>query len=863
MSSHYRRVSTLRCLGARDLRNQIHSCCRCECLIRAIRWSWSSRNFTLGLVAISCLLLPSVVRGQTRTWTASSPGSFLAGSNWSGGVVPDSVGQTVIISDQPANGGDFTLNGSQTIGDLHYYNSQLRYLNGTGTLTFQALSGQNALYEMKNGGMGIGVASVVLASTTEFNSIGLPIDITSQISGSGGVSVIRGALRLFNANNSYLGLNVINGAINGASLTGSTIADAGSNSSFGQGNFSISNSGFLQYDGATSSSNRTISLDGGYGWVRVSQPSTTLSLAGVISGAGNFAFSGPGAVQLNASNTYGGTTEVWSGGTLQLGASERIPDASAVSVSLGSTLDLNHFSETIGSLSGNGSIQLGSGELITGGNNLPSQFFGSISGSGGLTKVGSGGLTLSGLSSYLGPTTITGGSVAGSTIADAGSNSAFGRGDFVLTGGGRLEYTGDSASTNRTFTLNSGGTISVGFLATTLKVTGLIGGTGTLGKVGAGTLELTAGNNYTGSTFIGLGTLRLGASEVIPNTSAVTVLGTLDLNSFNETVASISGDGRIVLGSGRLTTGQNNLASSFIGNISGTGGLTKTGSGTLTLSGNNAYTGQTVVQAGRLVVTTNLAASDASSVLVNLDPDGNFVNGAPTIERRVAGGQGYTGLGSQSAGPGALATQAELRLGVNAFGGDDSVTMAWRARTSDETPASEGGHPQSPPLGIGGDGLYSDVLNLGGLVADRFVLQMSYDEAMLPPLVDPVLAWLNPNGASPGVAQWEVATLSNQLVGASAVMNFVGSWDTFAAHYGVNNSNLSTFLGSWGHDPNGHRVWAVLDHVGQFAVVPEPSTLALGGFAFTALLIAVRTRKHGKRAAPAQCEYCRGELVAP
>ena len=75
----------------------------------------------------------------------------------------------------------------------------------------------------------------------------------------------------------------------------------------------------------------------------------------------------------------------------------------------------------------------------------------------------------------------------------------------------------------------------------------------------------------------------------------------LDLNSFAETAGSIAGAGNITLGTATLTAGGTNASTTFSGVISGTGGFTKAGTGTTTLSGVNTYTGMTTITAERSV----------------------------------------------------------------------------------------------------------------------------------------------------------------------------------------------------------------------------------------------------------------------
>jgi len=67
--------------------------------------------------------------------------------------------------------------------------------------------------------------------------------------------------------------------------------------------------------------------------------------------------------------------------------------------------------------------------------------------------------------------------------------------------------------------------------------------------------------------------------------------------------------------------------------------------------------------------------------------------------------------------------------------------------------------------------------------------------------------------------------------------------------HGVTNGNLDDYLGSWGVDVVNNRVWAVIDHGGQFAVVPEPSSLVLTACGAAALtFVALKRRREIRRA---------------
>ncbi|NDE50338.1 MAG: hypothetical protein EB014_04615, partial [Actinobacteria bacterium] len=153
------------------------------------------------------------------------------------------------------------------------------------------------------------------------------------------------------------------------------------------------------------------------------------------------------------------------------------------------------------------------------------------------------------------------------------------------------------------------------------------------------TLILSNTSNAYGSTTITSGTLKLGAAGVIPDSSAVSVTGTLDLNGYSETVGSITGNGTItssVSGTPTLTAGGNNTDTTFSGviqNGSGTVSLTKSGTGTLTLSNNNTYTGATTISAGTLTVSGTLA--DTTAVTVSSGATYN-VNANDTIGNTMA-----------------------------------------------------------------------------------------------------------------------------------------------------------------------------------------------------------------------------------
>jgi fibronectin-binding autotransporter adhesin len=205
------------------------------------------------------------------------------------------------------------------------------------------------------------------------------------------------------------------------------------------------------------------------------------------------------------------------------------------------------------------------------------------------------------------------------------ADGAAGAGTVVLAAvSGAAATLGSGGNTATTVSLSdpvvlstaNGGTNSFEINSTgTMTLSGQISGTGPLLKGAtagtSGPLILTnTANNWTGDTQILLGSIKLGANGVIPDSSNVQVNSLLNVNGMTETIGgllSTVSTGTVDLGTnGSLAFGASNTASlTFAGRIIGTGNVAKVGTGIETLTGSNTFTGTTIVQSGKLVLRPN------------------------------------------------------------------------------------------------------------------------------------------------------------------------------------------------------------------------------------------------------------------
>ncbi|QLK63657.1 autotransporter outer membrane beta-barrel domain-containing protein (plasmid) [Enterobacteriaceae bacterium Kacie_13] len=353
------------------------------------------------------------------------------------------------------------------------------------------------------------------------------------------------------------------------------------------------------------------------------QSNTNTAFDGAITGTGGLSKTGNGTLTLSSTGNSVGAANI-SAGKLHL-TQDGVFNASTLSVDNGATLTLDADSQVVstGSAVFDGTLDItlgGASPLVTaaGANINATSSTLNISGytSGAVAKASD----LDGARTVIIHTTggITGdfqdveGVGAGNAdyiVTDA-KKSADG---FDYTVGSSLAWNAAAPLSTGTFTLNDADTFNVDVVLADQTANGSVWDGTTLTKAGTGTLMLSAVNTYTGGTKITGGVLQTGVENALVTSSAVVVDAgaTFDLNNYNQQVANLSGEGNVTLGSATLTL-ENNTNEGLNGVISGTGGLVKEGTGSLTLGGVNTYSGGTVINGGRVSLVNESSLGDVS-----------------------------------------------------------------------------------------------------------------------------------------------------------------------------------------------------------------------------------------------------------
>jgi|GEM_PF-1225550 len=460
-----------------------------------------------------------------------------------------------------------------------------------------------------------------------------------------------------------------------------------------------------------------------------------IAAGSVISGVGGVIKNGAGVLTLSAANTFttGGLT--LNSGTLNVNNAKALGGATSVFTINGGTIN-NSAAAAISNgnnnammwggdfaFAGTQSLDLGTGAVnLTGTRTVTANAStltvgGTITNTGSLVKAGAGTMTLTGANTY------SGGTILSNGILVANNDTALGSGMLTMAGGTLSNSTGNTLGNN--INMLSNGTFNV---ATTLGLSGTITNSGGLTKTGAGTLTLSGANSYAGDTTISAGALRVNNASGLGATNAGTTVASgaaLELSgdiAIGSESITISGTGISSAGAIRNISGNNSIAGNITnavassirsdagtltlnaisrpaagGNVALTLGgagdivvngaignlgsqiLTKDGTGTLSLNGNNAFARNFNLNAGtvQLGSATALGATGYGTIIADgatLDLNGQTV-GTESLSLRGAGVGGNGVLVNNSATAASLSGAITNAANVT-IGGSGNMTLS-------------------------------------------------------------------------------------------------------------------------------------------------------------------------------------------
>jgi len=805
------------------------------------------RGLALGIVAA----LAGTLSAQTLTWSGST-NSSITGTTWTGSASPTAANDLAIQN--VGTSGTFhnmIANGTVVGNSFSFTNSYVRMgaaQNTTdtrsGTMTF---TNATTIFTLVNSNVNIGATTTTTASTASpapsllinlnyagngtinvdgtstLNMNVNPTNTTFAITGTGGLAKSgSGTLRLAVTNNFTGGFDLQSGTIllnangtagvNGAFGTGTLRLTGGTLSSSTTSSRAIDNS--VQFNGTVTLGNATntglllfqtgtATLVSDSHLVTASNVNLNQSLSGAFkltkSGTGNLALNSSmaastysGGFELVSGNVLTSNSTVASGGSvtngpfgvgtvtlsggaiLSTGTNRTIHNSitlnGTVAMYTNNSTPVTHF---ISALGGGTTTVAADSTLNVGGDNagVTLSWQQVISGSGNLTKTGAGTLTITDSNSnFTGNLAILAGTVSVDAPGNLGANTLS---RTTIIDNATLRFTGTTASgNNRTYSLGANGA-TFDVTSSGVSINGAImdyeDQSGSLTKTGTGTLTLNATNTYSGGTTVAAGTLAVSSATIpgdITNNAAVI---------FNQTSNG-----------------------TYSGNITGTGSLTKIGTGVLTLTNYGLnYSGGTTVSAGGLRVEGTLNGPVTVEAGADLSGSG-YLDGAVSI----------AGTHSPGSSPGIQSFGNNLTYQADA-------TVNWELTANTAT--------QGDPTAV------YDQINVAGTLdfAGSTSLALSF------------------NGAGSGVnwndAFWD-ANRSWKIYDTASVSNF-GNLGLVTSNWADGSGNLfDTVLAGAGFSLSQAGNDVFLNYA---APIPEPATAAaLLGAAILAL--AIRRRRQGQ-----------------
>jgi fibronectin-binding autotransporter adhesin len=543
------------------------------------------------LYVFSTTVLIFSLNAETVSWVADGDGIWASDSNWSGAFPKTAVDIAIfpLISNSEKK---ISLSTNVYLSDIHF-KSDSKYILEKGSLNlFSSIKNDRSksLHEINSN---IFLMKNILFATES------DLLISGAISGAGGIiKTNEASLLLSSGYNHFEGETIIEEG---------RIITLSQNALSPNSKMTIKKNGMLSLVGFDNHV-KTIAGDGvidlGNAFLSIHNPDLEI-FNGSIVGDGGIIKKGDKTLFLKGDqNSYTGKTIIQKGVITPL-SDDSFSPLSTLNLEKETALNTNGFSIAVGGLEGSGFVFLNGENLALGFNNESTTFLGRIYGDAGLTKIGSGCISFAGFLTYSGATIIDQGCIQALKEKVLSNNS-----EIILSEEGSLDLNGfDNTVANIAGSGDiylSGAELRFGNENTT-GFQGSFKNSGKLSKIGSGGLILYGNKNEAPLDFrIEQGFVELGVDNAISSNSAFYLAknATLNLNNFNLTISSLAGEGELRLGSSNLKLHLQS-DSEFSGNITGAGGLEKSGEGKIKFVTPLNYSGNTKLYDGTIVFGAN------------------------------------------------------------------------------------------------------------------------------------------------------------------------------------------------------------------------------------------------------------------